>query len=167
MTYLLQQTAVHHGVTPAQPGAEQPSLAEQASAFRDAKQQNMAESVESPEASGADSQLYTSPPTLIPHTEDTRPSSFISPKKQKTDTGHAVSLRAPCGLLAPVSLSMHTQCTWYRSWRHLLTLCFVLVIRTHFSCSQQRIMLPCCTSTCAFHCTHRCDALLALQDDLG
>lgn len=114
LTRLLQQTAAHHGVTPAQPDAEQPGLAEQAAAFRDAKQQNMAESVESPEASGADSQLYNSPPTLIPHTEDTRPSSFISPKKQKTDTGHAVSLHAPSSLFAAVSPCMHRRCRWHR-----------------------------------------------------
>lgn len=156
-TCLLQQTAVHQGATSAQleqPDAEQPNLAQQASAFRDAKQQNMAESVESPEASGADSHLYNSPPTLIPHTEDTRPSLFISPKKQKTDTGHAVSLHAPSGLLAAVSLCMHRQCTWRHSWHYTS------------SCSQERIKLPRCTSTCAFHCTGSHDAIIALQHHL-
>ena len=90
----MQQTGVEHDVETAQlrqPDAAQPGLAQQAAAFRDAAQQNMAESVESPEASGADPNSYNPPPNLIPHTEDTTPSSFVSPKKQKTDTGHAVS----------------------------------------------------------------------------
>ena len=91
----MQQTGVGHGVEAAQlgqPDAAQPSLAQQACALHDAAQQNMAESVESPEASGGDP--HNPPPNLIPHTEDTRPSSFVSPKKQKTDTGHVVSTRA-------------------------------------------------------------------------
>ena len=98
----MQQTAVQHDAAAeqlGQPDAAQSSLAQQASALCDAAQQNMAESVESPEASGADPYPYSAPPYLIPHTEDTRPSSFVSPKKQKTDTGHAVSLHAPSGLL--------------------------------------------------------------------
>ena len=106
----MQQTAVQHDMTATQLGqadAAQPSLAQQASAFRDAAQQNMAESVESPEASGADAYPCNSPPNLIPHTEDTRPSTFISPKKQKTDTGHAVSLHAPSGMLGAVSSCKH------------------------------------------------------------
>ena len=58
----------------------------------------MAEGVGSPEAS-AEAAAFSlpnsrSPPGSLSHPveEEAGPSSFLSPKKQKTDTGHAVSL---------------------------------------------------------------------------
>ncbi|KAL3133158.1 hypothetical protein ABBQ38_007052 [Trebouxia sp. C0009 RCD-2024] len=89
----VMQNAAHLNVAPA--NLDQPTLAQQASALRDAAQQNMAESVESPEASGAGMSAYSPSPTsmphqtLSPHSEEAGPSSFVSPKKQKTEAGHA------------------------------------------------------------------------------
>ena len=103
-TMLLQQTDVQHDAAP----AAQPSLVQQAFALHGVAQQNMAESVESPEASRSDANpAYNPPPTLIPHFEDVGPSPFVSPKKQKTDTGHAVSLSS-CMLRAGPSC-MHSK----------------------------------------------------------
>lgn len=152
VTHLLQQTAVEHDVAAeqlGQPDAAQPSLAQQASAFRDAAQQDMAESVESPEASGADPYPYNAPSYLIPHTEDTRPSSFVSPKKQKTGTGHAVSLHAPSGLLCPI---MHRRHTWLPLSLGLKS----LVLQTKIEPSS-------CTSTFTTHMYQRCITFRALQ----
>ncbi len=97
-TLLLQQNAAHLNVAPE--NLDQPTLAQQASALHDAAHQNMAESVESPEASGAGMSTYNPSPTgmphqsLSPHSEEAGPSPFVSPKKQKTEAGHAVNIPA-------------------------------------------------------------------------